>query len=187
MTKISYLEELAGTLKEVIQKNLTKTGKITFSEEPKIIKKDIIEYDHRMRVSGLEKFNAPAYVAGISYYRSPKDQEEHNACGAIVLYVEEQYVEILLKALGQTGIDDENEEMLSKKCGEFCSIVGEEFTTAVSGQGYNDLVAAVPISFRNTIQDGIDFSYTQYEKYEISFLIKAKKIMVAEITITPRK
>ena len=183
--KISYLEELAGIFKGVILKSIGKTGKINLTEEPKLAAKDIIEYDHRLRVSGLEKFNAPAYVSAVSYYKTSKDKEEHNACGAVVLYIEEQFVEILLKALGHGGIDDEQEDLINTKCGEFCVSLAGDFKNEISSQGYGDLICSEPLTGRNSIVEGIDFSYSQYEKYEISFTLKGKRILVAEVTMEP--
>ena len=186
-TNLSYLEELAGVLKEVVQKMTARTGKINFTGDPKIERRDIIEYQRRMRVSGLEKFNKPAYVSGVSYFRTSKDQEEHKSCGALVLYIEEEFMETLLKALGHTTIDEDTEEALAKKCGEFCLTLAEQFKNEISSQGYNGLVSSEPVSFRNSIPLGLDFSYDQYDKYEVSFSIKNFRVLVAEVTMGGRK
>ena len=187
MGKTSYLEDLATKLKALIVKTLTQTGKINLTEDPTIQKKDIIEYDRRMRVSGLEKFNGPGFTGGISFYRSAKEKEERKGAGALAIFVEEEFSENLLKALGHSGLDDESDEGLAAKCAQYCKQLAEQFRQEIATQGYRDLVLSEPLGGRNTIAQGLDFSFDQYDKYEINLTIKGKKVLVAELTMGPPK
>lgn len=186
-TQSSHLDEISNLLKSVIQKAILKTGKINLTDEPKTEKKDIIEYDRKMRASGLEKFNAPAYVSAVSFYKSQKELETHMACGAFILMIADEFTENLMKALNHSGIDDAPEEEIAQKCGEFLKTLAEQFKEDLGSAGYRNLVVSEPVNGRNELPFGVEFSYDQYEKSEISFTLKTAKILVAEVTMTAKK
>ena len=67
------LKNLAGTLAEVVEKSFRGATPVNFSDKPAIEIRDIIEYDGRMRVSGMEIFNGPTYISAVNFYRSAKE------------------------------------------------------------------------------------------------------------------
>ena len=182
--QLSYLEEMAILLKNTIEKIFKESEKAVFAGETKVERKDLIEYDRRMLASGTDKFNHPAYVAAVNFYRMEKDREQHNACGAIVLYVKSSAVEQILKSLKIRDFDDEDDEIVSGKCAELVQRIAEDFKRELKGIGYKELVLSQAVGAKNSIMKGVEFSYDQYDRYEIGFTQAKQKIMVLDLTMT---
>ena len=68
-------------------------------------KKPIIEFMQRMRVDGLDKFTAPSFISAVNYYENEKGLAEEKTLGALVIYIEQNYVADLLGLLRYPGID----------------------------------------------------------------------------------
>ena len=181
--KSPYLSAYADILKELINRIFQKYGKFQFSQDPEIHRRDIMEYQRHMRVSGLEKFNAPAYVAAVSLYRSQKDAEIHHACGVLVVYILDQNLKKFFEAVGITGFDEDDPEAVMKKCVEFSQTIAAEFKQELIHKGYPELFTSPPAASRNTIDEGVEFSFDQYEKAEVGFFVKKVKSLVLDITL----
>ena len=182
------LKSLADVLAEVVDKVFkAATPPVLFSEKPVIQERDIIEYHGKMRVSGMEIFNGPTYISAVNFYPSAKDQQENKACGAVVMYLEEGNSEILLKALGQKNIDEDDNQAILNSCADGCKIISERFKTELTAKGYGDLFLSAPKNYHNYVPPGIDFSLDQYKKYELNFLIKGRKVLAVDLTMAPIK
>ncbi len=186
--KDEYLEELANIFKDVIQAKLVATEKLVTEEEPpQIEKKDIIEYQRNLRVPGMGKFNAPCYVSAINYFRSEKDKEAKNACGAAILYMEDADIDKKLKILEFTDFDGDEQDQVKGKCCELLQQFSDQFLSKIGAKGYPNLVSGDTFGGRNTIQDGVPFSYDQYELYEVKFFIKDSPFLVLDLSMTKIK
>ncbi|MHA1656551.1 MAG: chemotaxis protein CheX [Candidatus Heimdallarchaeota archaeon] len=174
---------IATTLMGCVQDTFKKMCNLTFSQDPDFVEKELIEYESRMRTFGLEKFNGPCYVAAISFYLSPKEIEEHDALGALVLYIEAEVAEKLLKALGY-DFDEEDEDLVLDNCGEFCNVIAGQFKNQLNSLGYKDLTISAPIKGKNDIRQGVEFSYDQYKLYESSYYFFKKKALVVVATMS---
>ncbi len=177
------LEEMAGLLKGAIRQVFDKNAKEPFDGEPTIEKKDIIEYHNRMRASAIDKFNNPAYCAAIQFYKNENSRESHDACGVVIVSLRENNGEVVLKAAGIHGFDEDDFQAMSEKTGEFCGAIGQEFQHSLTTQGYPQLVLSFPVHQRNSISNGVEFSYDQYERCEIGYSFKKNKILVVEIAM----
>jgi len=51
---------------KAVESTLTKMCNVAFSQEPEFEVRDIIEYRGKMRTFGLEKFNAPCFLAAVN-------------------------------------------------------------------------------------------------------------------------
>ena len=101
------LKNLATSLHGVIDRTLLSKGGLSYTHEPEITEKDIIEYASRMRISGMEKFNGPCFISIVNFYNSPEDKEKkRNAKGAFVLFLEENNATKLLKTLARADSDE---------------------------------------------------------------------------------
>lgn len=176
----------AKTLLDVAQNTLQKmANSLTATKDPELIERPIIEYDSRMRVVGMEKFNAPCYVSAINFYLSKEDSDKHNACGALIMFVDEKNAGRLLKALGYRGFDEDDETQVFTKCGEFLKTLAESYNSALSPAGYRNLLLSSAVNYRNTVPEGVEFHYDLYKKYEISFYYWKEKTMVLEVALIP--
>ena len=136
-----------------------------------------------MRAEGMEKFNNPTYVASLNYYRDTKSMDARKAIGALIVYVEQEYVATIMKLLQYPKVDDENEEALKDSCGALCNIIGGRFKSEVSRAGYVELEMSPFSSYRNSIPHGVAFCYNEYDKYEVIFFIDKAKRLVVEMTM----
>ena len=87
------LEKFAQVLKKGIVDLFADRGEINFSKEPILEPKNIVEYEGRKRVDGMEKFdNEATYISAINFYLNATDMEKHKALGSIVVYVQQEYL-----------------------------------------------------------------------------------------------
>ena len=185
----SHLNTYIEMLRDIINRLIQKNAKIQFSKDPVIEKRDIVEYNKKMRVSALEKFNAPGYLSAINYYLSPKDKETKNAAGAFIFYIVEGNLKKSFEAAGMAvaGFDDDDLEQVTAKCNQLCQAISDEFCSELKNKGYKELIPSAPVSARNTISEGVDFSFNQYQKCEVSFHVKSIKSFTLEVTLPSLK
>ncbi len=156
-----------------------------FSQDPEFEEKDIIEYESRMRVFGLQKFNGPCFISVINFYADKSKFDSKDTCGTMVFYVEEVYARELLKALGQTGFDDEDEEFVMDNCGEIHNVISGKTKNDIKNEGYGELIISAPLKYRNDVPEGVEFNYNEEKLTEMSFFIKKKKVLVVDFVLLP--
>lgn len=187
MTKIDdnpeQLFTLAISLADVVKHMFRKTGRTELSGDPLVQRKPVIEYMHRMRVFGMEKFETPTFISSVNYYLTEKDLYEHKTLGTVIIYVEQDYVGRLLRILQYPVIDEDDEDALKDACGTLCNVIAGQFKAEIVNLGYVDLHMSHFSSFRNSAFEGIEFNSFQKEKYEISFFIGQIKRLVVEVTM----
>ena len=181
--KETHQSRIASALLDVVKKIIAQHENLVFSKDPEIVERDIIEYDSRLRISGMEKFNAPCYICLGGIYRSQQDLEAHNAIGAIILYLEEMNAERLFKGLGFHGFHDDNEEEMLDKGAEFLNLIIEQFKPELSNLGYKNIVLSSILKHRNNIPEGVEFHYDEYKMHQLSFYLWKEKIFAIDITL----
>ncbi|MBL8013626.1 MAG: hypothetical protein JNN05_07235 [Candidatus Omnitrophica bacterium] len=185
MSKGFESEIIIKTFLNVAQQAFSSTGgRLVPSDDPTHKTQNIIEYQGRMSASGMDKFNAPTYVAGVSFYLSEQDREKHRAKGAMVLYLEALNADKFFKAFGHPVTDEDDEEEAGAACGKICTMLAEKFKSALSDSaGASQMVLSQPVGNKNSLPEGVDFSADQKQKQEISFYFWKKKSMVVDITL----
>ena len=178
----SQLEEVAGLLKDSIQKIFLKEGVFPFEDQVKIEKRHIIEYERRMRASSVDKFNAPAYTAAANFFRTAADRQSQNAVGVIILSLKEGS-EIIIKRAGIQGFDEDDHAVVSEKSAELCAKIGNGFKGALAAAGFPSLILSEPVHHRNNLSQGVEFPYDQYEEFLISFQLKGQPALVVELSM----
>lgn len=182
--KEDQLYNLAVILSGSIRKLFEGRG-LRFSSIPSIKKRPIVEFMHRMRVFGMEKFNNPAFVATINYYLNTKEMNKKAVWGLIAIYIEQDYLDKMIDNLQYPNVDEENIEDMKDACGAICNLIGGQFRIDLVNLGYANLEMSHFTSYRNSSDRGVDFYNKVREKYEINFYIKGEKRLVAEITMGP--
>ncbi len=180
MVKEFDKQVLYTTIMGVVESTFDKMCHVKFGAEPIVVEKDILEYNSRMRVFPMEKFNGPAYVASINYYLSQKDLENENAIGTFVLFVKEDVAEKLLRAFGYGSRDAENESLLFDNCGEFCNVLAGNVKNELVGLNYADLTMSAPSKYKNAVPEGVQFDYSLFKKQEVTFTFWGQKCIVVE-------
>lgn len=181
--KAAESQPIATTCLKVIQEAIQSKSMQVFSQDPVIAQREIIEYDSRMRVFPMEKFNGPCYITVVNYYLTDQDLKNHNAYGAFVLYIEEECAGKLLKSLGHKGFDEDDEETVLDICSEFCKLLASNYKNELKNLGYKDLVMSDPLKYHNVVPEGVEFNYSEYVKYELSFYLWKQKALVVDITL----
>ena len=151
------LEDFGKALAKSVEQLFLERNNIKFSQEPKLERKGIIEYNGKMRAEGMEKFNDPTFISAINYYLNTANMEKNKAVGAVITYIEQGYVTTLLKLLKYPMADYEDLDALADCCGTLCNILAGAFKTAISKMGYLELEMSAFASHRNKAISGVDF------------------------------
>lgn len=165
-------------------------GELKFTNELKIKRHSITEYEGKMRADGMEKFdNEATYVSAVNFYASEKEMKKKKTLGALIVYVQQEYIAKLLKLLQYPPIDDESEDAMLDSCGTLCNIVSGHFKSAISASGYIELEMSHFMNYRNNAFLGVDFCYQEYDVVEIECEISGEKRLVVEMTmgIVPKR
>ncbi|MCA9401611.1 MAG: chemotaxis protein CheX, partial [Candidatus Omnitrophica bacterium] len=152
---------LSTSIMSVVDETFKTMCNLSFTSEPKFGESEIIEYESRMRVFGLEKFNGPCYVTVINFFLDDKKLQQEDPCGTMVVYFEEDCASKILKALGYQIFNEDDEETVMDNCGEFCNVIAGNFKNELVNLGYKELVINAPLKYRNDIPEGVIFPYDE--------------------------
>jgi len=181
MTKKPDDQALSSAVVSIVEDTFKQLCRAEFSADPVVVEKNIIEYDGRMRLFPMEKFNAPAYVAAVTYHLSQKQLEAVDPAGTFVLYVKEDMIEKLFKAFGRPVIEAEDEVKCLDMAGQFCSILAGNLKNQLAGLDLIDLFVSTPYTYKNAVPDGVPFDYSLFKKHEFSFSFWKEKCIVIEV------
>jgi len=173
----------ARLLAEVVKRILDRKAHIYLSEVAAFKLKPITEFKRRMRVSSLEKFEDSTYISTVNFYSSEKDLDNKKAVGTLVIYIEEPYVVELLKKLDYPIEDEDSQPELADACGTVCNLIAGNFKSGLTQLGYIELAMSHFSSYRNEILNGVEYPADQKELYEISFEIRKRRRIVAELVM----
>jgi hypothetical protein len=153
------------------------------TDSPQTKEVEIVEYEGRMRVGGMEKFEAPSFISSVSFYLTGKDLEHHKSKGALILYLEFENASKLYKALGFKVPEDEDDISMMEACGKFCHLLGENIKNKLSEAGYVELFMSTPDNCKNSSMEGVEYSPDQKMKHEFSYYYWKRKAIVVELTL----
>lgn len=178
------LEKLAQTLKSIFDALLDTDEGLSYTADPEINQKELIEYENRMRSSGMQKFNSPTYITFLNFYTSEANKEKEAALGALVLYFERENAPKLLKSLDyKVRADEDDDEVVLGVCFEFTTDIAKKFLSKVASEGYSNILISEPKGYINTVSEGIPFKFSEYAMYELVFHLWKEKILAAELTL----
>ncbi len=177
-------EILMSKMMGILESQLSKMTGVIATSPPETKEKDIVEYENRIRINGLEKFQAPSYISAINYYLNEADAKRAGkAKGALILYVDVENSGKIYKALGLPFPDDEDDASMMNCNGAFCKIIGDAFKNELVNMGYVDLFMSAPDNYRSSIVDGVEFSLDQKKMLEFSFFYLKRKSIVVELSL----
>jgi len=180
----SELDKFGEMLERSLIALFQERGELMFSSSPEKQKRQIIEYDGKMRADGMEKFdNEPTYVSAVNFYASEKDMEKKKTLGALIVYVEQAYLPKLMRLLKYPPVDEESEDAMKDSCGTLCNIISGRFKSEIVSAGYIELEMSHFKNFRNSSFEGIDFCYAEYDLIELACNIDKGKRLVIEMTM----
>ncbi len=174
-------------LQEIVPQIIVRTFERVFSIKPtqdlETQEREIIEYDSKMRLFPMEKFNGPVYVAVANYFLSQQDLEQESPVGTIALFVKEDVVEKLVKGFGHLSRDAENEETVMGDCATLLREISKALKEALMGLNYPELISSDPVKYKNNIPEGVPFNYSLFKKQEFIFSFWGQKSIAIEICL----
>ena len=162
--------------KKAVEKAVETMIHIVLSEKPIIQRKQIIDWQGRMRV--IKPVDC-AYVAIITLRRQKAQVFHFSVHGFIIIYIPEDTAGIILKALGMTG--PLAEEDIRDGCGEFLNIIAGLFKRYMVGMGYEELEISTPHSFSFHVDELVD--YRDNSKFEIVFNHEEMKFLHVDVAV----
>lgn len=178
------LEKFGEILSRSIIALFNERGEIKFSEPPRLTRKNIIEYHGKIRANGIERFHGEvAYVSAVNFYKDVTALEKKKTLGALIVYVEKEYLPKLMKLLRYPPIDDEIEQTMLDSIGTLCNIAAGRFKSEIKSAGYVDLEISHFINYRNSAAVGIDFCSNEYDYYEMDCFIDGKCRICFDVTM----
>ncbi|HBG61484.1 MAG: hypothetical protein A2Y03_06130 [Omnitrophica WOR_2 bacterium GWF2_38_59] len=170
-------------LSEVVKRTLEQRAGIELSDHPEIVKVPIVDFMRKMRVWGLDKFKENTFISTVNMYRSKDDMDKDKVLGAIVLYMEGEFIPFLFKRLGYPDIDDQNEQDIEDAIGTFCNLIAAKFKQGIIQIGYKELEMSHFSSYQDQVPGGVPYDISQDFKYQISFNIRDQKRIVVDLTM----
>jgi hypothetical protein len=171
---------LTRTIIDMVEDTFNKLLHVSPTTGAVASERDIIEFGGRMRLFPMEKFNGPAYVSTVNFYRSQKDMADSFAAGTFALFVKEDAAERLVKAFGRSAKDAEDEASVMGICAELCGILAGNLKNEMASHGYMELIVSAPLRYKNSVPEGVQFDYDLFKKQEIVFGFWKEKNIIVE-------
>ena len=172
---------LTGFIEELI----TTTGGLPASKPCEIVARPINEYEGRMRINALEKFDVAAYLASTNFYLNQADMQKRRACGALILYMDIEVADKIFKAAGlQVPYDEDDESMMGMSV-TLCQLIVDALKDRLAAAGFSSILSSLPCVYKTKIPEGVEFSKGQDEKQELSFYVLKRKAMAIDWTLPP--
>mgnify|MGYP003394128074 CR=1 FL=1 len=176
-----YIQTLM--LAEVIKRILDRKASIFNARVVDFNLKPIVQFKNRMRVSSLDKFDGITYVSVVYFYLNEALKEENKPVGTLVIYMEDEYLEDLLRKLDYPKVDVDDEAAVEDACGTICNLIAGNFKSGLTQLGYQELMMSHFSSFRTEIVNGVEFDPTQKQKYEVGFEVRDRLRIIAELVM----
>ncbi len=173
----------AFMLAEVIKRILDRKASIFNARVVDFNLKPIVEFKNRMRISSLDKFDGVTYISVVYFYLNEDLKKENKPVSTLVIYMEDEYLEDLLRKLDYPKVDLEDQAAVEDACGTICNLIAGNFKSGLTQLGYQELMMSHFSSFRTEVVNGVEFDPTQKEKYELGFEIRDRLRIVAELVM----
>jgi len=179
------LKGLALILSQAVRKMIQVKGEYDLSRDPVMHPKAVVSFHQRLRVDGMEKFNARTVFSAVKFYTDAKSLELDKPLGALIIFVQADEIARLMWSFDYPRIDEDDDEMILDACGTLTNLIAGYFVKDIRDLGRVHLEMSHFESYINTAVNGIAFASDQTEKYVIDFWIKGTKRIVAELTMGP--
>ena len=172
---------LALALSAATKKIFFEKSKSTFSNEPRLEKKVITQFAHRMRVDGMEKFNSTTVFSTIQFAATEETLQQKQYLVTLLVYLEQSYIPDFLRLMQYPYIDSDEDDECKDGCGTLANVIAGQYKRELALLGYKDLMMSHFQSYINTAPDGVGVPVESLEKYEISFEVEGIKRLVVEM------
>lgn len=167
MSNNPHLEQAAKELARIVRQTLEQKAEVEFDQDEAFEEKDIIEYNGRITVSGMNKFNKPCLVSSVSFYPDENAQKKQKANAAMILYLEPDFMPKVFKKLSYKDFNSDEDEHIFANCKELNKLLAEAFLSYLKSS--KNYIMGEPLAGHNTIAQGVEFPYKEYQYMEIKF------------------
>ena len=172
---------LALALSAAVKKVFYEKSATTFSSEPKLEKKIITQFVHRMRVDAMEKFNATTVFSALQFAANEEDIRRQEYMLTLIVYMEQKFLPEFLRLLQYPYIDSDDEAEVKDGCGTIVNLIAGQYKREMAVLGYKDLMMSPFESYINNAVDGVGIPKGMADKYELSFEVEGTKRLVVEV------
>jgi hypothetical protein len=179
------LKSLALILGHCVRKMILDKGEYDLSRDPVLRLKPVISFHQRMRVDGMEKFNARTVFSAVKFYTDTENLERDKPLGALIVFIQVDEIARLMWSFDYPRIDEDDDAAILDACGTLTNLIAGYFLKHIQDLGGRPLQMSHFESHINTAVNGIAFASDEKQKYEVDFWIKGAKRLVAELTMGP--
>ena len=179
------LKGLALILARAVRKMVQVKGEFDLSRDPVLRVRPLVAFRQRLRVDGMEKFNARTVFSAVKFYVDKEALDNDQPLGALIIFIAVDEIAHLMWSFAYPRIDEDDDEAVLDACGTLANLIAGYFVKEIHDLGRVNLQMSHFESYLNTAVDGIGFAADETEKYEIDFWIKGSKRIVAELTMGP--
>ena len=172
---------LALALCSAIKKIFFEKSETTFSSEPRLEKKFITEFERKMRVDAMEKFNTITVFSTVEFASNEENLQRQEFMLTLVVYLEQNFLPDFLRLLQYPYIDFEDEVEVKDGCGTLANLIAGQYKREMAKLGYRDLMMSPFESHINTAPNGVGIPRGLTEKFELSFDVDGTKRLVVEL------
>jgi CheY-like chemotaxis protein len=172
---------LALGLSAGIKKIFFEKSETTFSSEPKLEKKVITEFEHRMRIDAMEKFNNATVFSVVHFAANQEDLHRQEFLLTLIVYLEQKFLPDFMRLLQYPYIDSDDDIEIRDGCGTLVNLIAGQYKREMAALGYRDLMMSHFESYINTAPNGVGIPRGLTEKYELSFDVEGTKRLVVEL------
>jgi len=179
------LKGLALILGHAVRRMIRVKGEYDLSRDPVMHQKPVVSFHQRLRVDGMEKFNARTVFSAVKFYADVENQELDKPLGALIIFIQTDEIARLMWSFDYPRIDEDDDASILDACGTLTNLIAGYFVKEIRDLGCVHLQMSHFESYINTAVNGIAFASDETEKYVIDFWIKGTKRIVAELTMGP--
>jgi hypothetical protein len=179
------LKGLALILCNSVRRMLQLKGEYDLSRDPVLHQRPVLSFHQRLRVDGMEKFNARTVFSAVKFYTDAHSLEQDKPLGALIVFIQVDEIARLIWSLDYPRIDEDDEASILDASGTLTNLIAGYFVKEIRDLGYVHLQMSHFESYINTAVNGVAFASDEKEKYVIDFWIKGTKRIVAELTMGP--
>lgn len=167
----------------LIQATTQSLPDVNMTSDPEFSIREIIEYRSRMRLSGMEKFNSPCYIAHIYIYESEETKTAKEVFGNFAVFVETEIAFKLFKTIGYGVKDEDDTGEMMDATGRLTQTIWDNLKQKLTALGYRSFVLGEVKLYQNDVPDGVDFRYSEREYYEAAFTLWKNKAVVVDLNL----
>ncbi len=162
-------------LRRSVENTLSKMCNFHLTEKPRIERRAVIRWQNQMRILKPPEYH---FVAVIGFRHSNVNIEKYEVHGITIMYLTENTVEMLLKAL-QITVDMNDPDDVLDGCGEFLNIIAGSFKSELVSAGYEELDMSVPAAYMGQVAEL--YNYRKSEVFRIIFPFESQPFIEIEL------